>query len=102
MKLFNFSFQIAKTKHLSGSSRILILKMKEKAMSKPYASLSDIERKTFELIKEVGEIQTKDLPNKQMLGAIATLKNKGLVEIYKRYTTIWQRKKKKFVKAKEN
>jgi len=68
----------------------------------PNARLSKIERKTYEFIKEVGEIQTKDLPNKWMIGAIATLKNKGLVEIFKRYSSIWQRKKKKFIRAKGN
>jgi len=61
--------------------------------------LSGMERKTYEFIKEVGEIQTKSLPDKRMVGAIATLKNKGLVEIYKRYTSTYRRKKKKFVRA---
>lgn len=60
--------------------------------------LSGIERKTYEFIKEVGEIQTKSLPDKRMVGAIATLKNKGLVEVYKRYTSTYRRKKKKFVR----
>lgn len=63
--------------------------------------LSGTERKVYEFIKEVGEIQTKNLPDRRMAGAIATLKNKGLVEIYKKYTIIYRRKKKKFVKVKQ-
>ncbi|MDH5782543.1 MAG: hypothetical protein OEZ35_02595 [Candidatus Bathyarchaeota archaeon] len=62
--------------------------------------LSEIERRTYEFIKEAGEIQPKNMPDSRMVGAIATLKNKGLVEIYKKYTSIFRRKKKKFVKTK--
>jgi len=62
--------------------------------------LSEIERKTYEFIKEVGEIQPKNMPDRRMVGAIANLKNKGLVEIYKKYTSFYRRKKRKFVKAK--
>lgn len=61
--------------------------------------LSEIERKTYEFIKEAGEIQPKSMPDIRMVGAIATLKSKGLVEIYKKYTSINRRKKKKFVKT---
>ena len=62
--------------------------------------LSEIERKTYEFIKEAGEIQPKSMPDSRMVGAIATLKNKGLVEICKKYTSIYRWKKKKFVKTK--
>ena len=61
--------------------------------------LTEIERKTYEFIKEAGEIQTKNMPDSRMVGAITNLKNKGLVEISKKYTSIFRRKKKKFVKA---
>ena len=63
--------------------------------------LSQIERKTYEFIKKAGEIQPKNMPDKRMVGAIANLKKKGLVEIYKKYTSIYRRKKKKFAKAKK-
>lgn len=63
--------------------------------------LSETERKTYEFIKEAGEIQTKNLPDRRMAGAIATLKNKGLVKIYKKYTSAYRRKKKKFAKVKQ-
>jgi hypothetical protein len=62
--------------------------------------LTEIERKTYEFIKEAGEIQPKNMPDSRMVGAITNLKNKGLVEIFKKYTSIFRRKKKKFVKAK--
>ena len=62
--------------------------------------LTKIERKTYEFIKEAGEIQPKNMPDSRMVGAITNLVNKGLVEISKKYTSIFRRKKKKFVKAK--
>ncbi len=65
-------------------------------------NLSKIERETLDFIKEAGEIQTRNLPNSRMYGAIPSLKNKGLVEVYKKYTSIFRRKKKKFVKLRKN
>ncbi|UCF58821.1 MAG: hypothetical protein JSV15_07160 [Candidatus Bathyarchaeota archaeon] len=63
--------------------------------------LTEIEKKTYEFIKKVGEIQSKNMPDRRMVGAVINLKNKGLVEIYKRHTGRYRRKKKKFVKVKE-
>ena len=64
--------------------------------------LTELERKTYELIKEAGEIQPKNLPDPRMIGAVASLRAKGLVEVFRKYTTWWSRKKKrKFVKVKE-
>jgi len=62
--------------------------------------LSLIEKETYDFIKGVGEIQTRNLPDKRMIGAVASLKDKELLKIYKRYTSVSRRKKKKFVKAK--
>ena len=62
--------------------------------------LTEMERKTYEFIKKAGEVQTGNMPNSRMMGALANLKNKGLVEIYKKYTSIYRRKKKKFVRIK--
>ncbi len=61
-------------------------------------NLSRIERETYDFIKNAGEIQTRNLPNRRIYGAIPSLKNKGLVEVYKKYTSNFRRKKKKFVK----
>jgi hypothetical protein len=63
-------------------------------------NLSEIEKKTFNYLKEKGSILIKNLNDKRMIGAISTLKNKGLVEIQKKYSSKFQRKKKKFVTIK--
>ena len=63
--------------------------------------LSEIEMITLNLIKEAGEIQIRNLPDKRMIGAVSNLKNKGFIEIFKKYTSIYKRKKKKFVRAKK-
>ena len=63
--------------------------------------LTELERKTYELIKEAGEIQPKNLPNPRMMGAVANLKAKGLVEVFKKYTTWSRKRKRKFVRVKE-
>jgi len=57
------------------------------------------ERNLYEFIKKSGEVMTTNLPPK-MMGALPQLIKKGLVEIYKKQTTPWTRKKKKFVRAK--
>ena len=62
--------------------------------------LSDTERETYDFIQEAGEVQAGNMPDSRMMGAIATLKDKGLVEIYKKYTSRYRRKKKKFVRIK--
>ena len=64
--------------------------------------LTRIEKQTYNYIKDVGEIQTTNLPNKRMWGTIPTLKNMGLVEVFKKYTSYFRSRKKKFVKIKEN
>jgi len=61
--------------------------------------LSSSERNLYEFIKKSGEVMTTNLPPK-MMGALPRLVRKGLVEIYKKPTTIWSNKKKKFVRAK--
>ena len=63
-------------------------------------NLTRVEKETLDFLEEVGEIQTRNIRDKRMVGAIATLKNKGLVEIYRRYTSRFRRKKKKFVRVK--
>ena len=55
-------------------------------------NLSEIEKETYDFIKDVGEILTKNLPNRRMPGVIPSLKNKGLVEVYKKYTSSFRRK----------
>lgn len=62
--------------------------------------LTEIEQKTYNYIKAVGEIQTSNLPNKRMSGAIPNLKNMGLVEVFRKYTSFFKTKKKKYVRIK--
>ena len=64
--------------------------------------LSETEKKTLDFIKEVGEIQTNNLPNKRMWGTIPNLENLGLVEVVKKYTSSFRSRKKKFVRIKNN
>ena len=63
--------------------------------------LTEFEREVYNFIKEQGETPTSSIPPR-MMGAIPTLKNKGLVEVYKKHTSPWSSKKRKFVKAKED
>ncbi len=63
--------------------------------------LTRIEKKTYDFIKKVGEIQTSNIPDKHMIGAISKLKNMGLVEVFKKQTSYYRKNKKKFVKIRE-
>lgn len=62
--------------------------------------LSAIERKTYEIIRKAGEIQPKNLPDPRMMGAVSNLKTKGLVIVFKKYTSWARKRKKKFAKVK--
>ena len=62
-------------------------------------NLSEMEKRTYNFIKNVGEIQTTNLP-KRMWGVIPNLKNKGLIEVFKKYTSYFRSRKKKFVRIK--
>jgi len=63
--------------------------------------LTKIEQETYNFIKSVGEIQTSNLPNRRMSGVISNLKNMGLVEVFRKYTSFFKNKKKKFVRVKK-
>ncbi len=63
--------------------------------------LTEFERKTYEIIKKAVEIQPKNLPDPRMMGAVASLRAKGLVEVFKKYATRSRSRKKKFVRIKE-
>ena len=60
--------------------------------------LSQIEKKTCNFIKNAGEIQTINIRDKRMCGAVASLKNMGLVEVFKKYMSYYRKSEKKFVK----
>jgi hypothetical protein len=64
-------------------------------------NMTDLEMRTYNFIKDAGEVQTTNLPDKRMWGAIPNLKNMGLIEVFKRYTSCFRRRKKNFVKIKQ-
>jgi len=68
-------------------------------MNEALEGLSEIERKTYNFIKRTGETQPKNMPDRKMIGAISTLRAKGLVTIVKRYTSSFRKRKKKFVRV---
>jgi len=63
--------------------------------------LSELQRKTYNYIKEAGELQTTNLPDKRMWGVIPNLVEMDLVEVFKKYTSYFKSRKKKFVKIKD-
>lgn len=65
------------------------------------ASLSDIEKKTLEYIRKKGVVRTRELSDSRMSGAIPSLKNKGLLEVFKRRVSWFSDSKHKFVRVKE-
>ena len=62
--------------------------------------LTPLEKEVYELIKKSGELLTTDVPPKKR-GVVPHLINKGLVIIYKKPTSPWSQKKRKFLRAKE-
>jgi len=62
--------------------------------------LTDFEREVYMFIKKHGELLTTNIPMR-MTGVIPNLKTKGLVEVFKKHTSQWGPKKKKYVKIKE-
>lgn len=69
-------------------------------MNEALENLSELERKTYDFIKKAKEIQTRNITNHRMMGAISTLRTKGLVMVVKRYTSSFRKRKKKFVRVK--
>jgi hypothetical protein len=63
--------------------------------------MTDLEKRTYNFIKDAGEVQTTNLPDKRMWGAIPNLKNMGMIEVFKKYTSYFRRRKKNFVKIKQ-
>ena len=62
-------------------------------------TLTPSERRLYEFIRNRGEVMTSNLPPK-MMGALPQLAKKGFVEIYRKPSTLWSAKKRKFVRAK--
>jgi hypothetical protein len=64
-------------------------------------NLTEFENKVYDFIKERGELLTSNIPPR-MSGAIPNLKNKGLIEVYKKTTSRWTSKRRKFIRIKES
>ena len=60
--------------------------------------LTDFEKKVYDFIKQSREVQTTNIPPR-MRGAVSSLKNKGLIEVYKKRTSLWKSRKRKFVRT---
>ena len=60
--------------------------------------ITEFEKKTYDYIKEQGEVPVSIVP-KMMWGAIPNLKKAGLVKTYKKQTSPWASKKHTFVKT---
>jgi len=64
--------------------------------------MTAIKKKTYETIREIGEIQITNLPDRRMIGAVSNLKAKGMVTIFRKYTSRFHKRKKKFAKVKKS
>ncbi len=62
-------------------------------------SLTEFEKEVYDFIKKRGEMLTSNIPTR-MSGAIPNLKNKGAIEVFKKRTSRWAPKKRKFVRIK--
>lgn len=59
--------------------------------------LTKFEKEICDFIEGRGEILTSNMPIR-MSGAIPSLKNKGVIEVFKKSTSRWASKKRKFVR----
>lgn len=62
-------------------------------------NLTEFEKEVYDFIKERGEMLTSNLPMR-MSGAIPNLKNKRVIEVFKKKTSRWTSRKRKFVRVK--
>ena len=66
-------------------------------MKKMFSKLTEFEKEVHDFIEGRGEILTSNMPTR-MSGAIPSLKNKGVIEVFKKSTSRWTSKKRKFVR----
>jgi hypothetical protein len=67
---------------------------------KTLKNLTDFEKEVYKFVSKHGEMLTTSIP-KRMSGVIPNLKNKGVIEVYKKTTSRWTSRKRKFVRIKE-
>jgi hypothetical protein len=63
--------------------------------------LTEFEKKVCSFVKERGEVLICNIPSR-MMGAVPSLKNRGLVEVYEKLTIPWASKKRSFVRVIEH
>ena len=68
-------------------------------MKKMLSKLTEFEKEVYDFIKGHAEILTSNIPTR-MSGAIPSLKNKGVIEVFKKGTSRWTSKKRKFARIK--
>ena len=69
--------------------------------SEKSAKLTEFEQVVYDFVKAHEAILTSNIP-RRMRGAIPDLKNKGVIEVFKKRTSRWASKKRKFVKVRRN
>ena len=65
------------------------------------SKLTKFEKEVYDYIKKHGEILTSSMPIR-MSGIIPALKNNGVIEVFKKRTSRWAEKKRKFVRIKSS
>jgi hypothetical protein len=63
--------------------------------------LTEFEKEVYDFIKGRGEILTSNMPTR-MNGAIPNLKKTGVIEVFKKSTSRWASKKRKFVRIRDS
>ena len=66
-------------------------------MKKMFSKLTKFEKEVHDFIKRREEVLTSNIPTR-MRGAIPSLNNKGVIEVFKKSTSRWTSKKRKFVR----
>jgi len=61
------------------------------------SEMTEFEKEIYDFIRKHGEMLTSDIPTR-LSGAIPNMKNKGVIEIFRRQTSRWAPKKRKFVR----
>lgn len=76
-----------------------IMKNVQESASGMSDRLTDFEKEVYDFIKGRGELLTSNMPTR-MSGTIPSLKNKGVVEVFKKSTSRWASRKRRFVRTK--
>jgi alpha-L-fucosidase len=73
---------------------------KQEWKMKKHQNLTELEKEVYDFVKARGEVLTTNIPTR-MRGSIPNLRDKGLIEVYKKITSERRMKKRKFLRIKE-